>query len=797
MGTKLKTISTGISQSRTGYVTKLRVTTLGVEYGDSYLSLLTLSDSTKQGILDAIALEASNRVAYVEDKFTVFETALDEKVSTIVEDPDSLVNAGLVSFADSKWNLSTLVTGLESTFGSGASNVTEAITTSVNDTFALSTFLTNVASEFGSNAASIGSKLGTYATNDSVGAIAQVQLDVNGRITGWTAVDDSSSGSAFAINADTFSITDSTGSYTPFAIADGNVLFNGKVNFKSNPNIATIGAMNSNILFESDEVVGVEYTTNRVLATFDDDVSHTIVASESFTDSMEFEFKLKETDYTRDYNAYQVFDYFHQDYEIQLEGTDASGTTSILSSILAREDNVSTNVDGLLSTVRQVSPSFEFLNFLTTSGQATADNYPYIMELTQNFVSGVDQNPLDFVYKFEYENGVLRLYEDSNVRWYWDIGTGYTMSVKIKMNPTTSSYVTPVGGCCDLYVYKYQEIASPIDWVSEVQNAINDDSTTIDGGKIVTNEAFVNNLNAVGGITADTITGNELSGIAINGARINGAVIKASYLDLDGELEVLTNYHISVATYNANPSLYSDAVYISADNEYRIPSLSTVRETNKIANASSGAWLYSLIRAYDIANVGHNNKAVKNLPTITASSNSLVWNFKAVFGEGTFIDAESGGILSQVTTTTTNSFRVYIGSEYSSVITVKLTAVPSSEGYSRSLLLVSYGGVTLYNGYTMNAPAKSYNFTVNGLTFRISYPKVHYNTTYSQSGFYTNENYFLNLDLKVELLQGDYTVTSILGNYLLRGYTPTRQTAGYISSNYMKIPSSILINNMI
>lgn len=151
-----------------------------------------------------------------------------------------------------------------------------------------------------------------------------------------------------------------------------------------------------------------------------------------------------------------------------------------------------------------------------------------------------------------------------------------------------------------------------------IQNAVNNNVTTIDGGKIVTNQAFVNNLNAVGGVTADTITGNKLNGIVINGARINGSVIKASYLDLDGELEVLTNYHITVAMYNANPSLYTDAVYISADNEYRIPSISNISSIEKIKDMS-GAGIHKLssgLFSYATANVGHNNKAVKIKPTI-------------------------------------------------------------------------------------------------------------------------------------------------------------------------------------
>ena len=52
---------------------------------------------------------------------------------------------------------------------------------------------------------------------------------------------------------------------------------------------------------------------------------------------------------------------------------------------------------------------------------------------------------------------------------------------------------------------------SSIAWQTEVQNAINNDLTTIDGGKIVTNTALVNNLNALGGIVTDTIQLDSLT----------------------------------------------------------------------------------------------------------------------------------------------------------------------------------------------------------------------------------------------------------------------------------------------
>lgn len=160
---------------------------------------------------------------------------------------------------------------------------------------------------------------------------------------------------------------------------------------------------------------------------------------------------------------------------------------------------------------------------------------------------------------------------------------------------------------------------------ASVQNAINNNVTTIDGGIVVTNEALVNNLNATGGIIADTVTANEFVGktfigSVFNGARINGAVIKASYLDLDGELEVLTNYHITLAMYNANPSLYTDAVYIAADNEYRIPSISTVKENVRNGTSSSIFTIYGSIWSYNTANSGTNLKAVKVRPAFLNTS---------------------------------------------------------------------------------------------------------------------------------------------------------------------------------
>lgn len=141
----------------------------------------------------------------------------------------------------------------------------------------------------------------------------------------------------------------------------------------------------------------------------------------------------------------------------------------------------------------------------------------------------------------------------------------------------------------------------------------------INTGLIQANTISANQINTVGliaeNISANEIIGKIIIGSTINGAVINGAVVKASYLDLDGELEVLTNYHITPAMYNANPSLYTDAVYLSGTNEYRIPSLSTIREATLSQAITTPTTIYGAMWSYNTANVGNNLKAVKIRPT--------------------------------------------------------------------------------------------------------------------------------------------------------------------------------------
>ena len=155
-----------------------------------------------------------------------------------------------------------------------------------------------------------------------------------------------------------------------------------------------------------------------------------------------------------------------------------------------------------------------------------------------------------------------------------------------------------------------------------------------------------------GTINGTEINGTEINGAVINGAVINGSVIKASYLDLDGAIQVLTNYHLCItqAKLNAviaaggtgglytNSTLMPDAIAISIPDpvtgidvidEYRIPSLSVLNWNGGSASTGSheffvsGTFSSSLntsLYAYNVANAGVNTKAVKIRPIMSISA---------------------------------------------------------------------------------------------------------------------------------------------------------------------------------
>lgn len=261
----------------------------------------------------------------------------------------------------------------------------------------------------------------------------------------------------------------------------------------------------------------------------------------------------------------------------------------------------------------------------------------------------------------------------------------------------------------------------------EVVNAVNaGNTTTIDGGKITTGSIAADKINTNSLVaenirSTSVIQGNTIIGANIQGARINGAVIKASYLDLDGELEVLTDYHISPAMYSANPAIYTDAVYIEADNEYRIPTLSSVSSgivntSVAIPNSSSYPAILSgqtltrnkvyssLLYPYNVANVNSNIKSRRIRPYFTSTATTL------------FTASLVSGVSSEVMLAAYVNVYVYFGD------TLLLHVYGGSSG--TAIYQTGYGayyanGVMFYGG-SFSDPLITYTVTVLGFTFTIT-----------------------------------------------------------------------------
>lgn len=331
---------------------------------------------------------------------------------------------------------------------------------------------------------------------------------------------------------------------------------------------------------------------------------------------------------------------------------------------------------------------------------------------------------------------------------------------------------------------------TPSNVVSDINNG---NTTTINGGRITTGSVTANQINTTGliaeNISANEIVGKTITGGVINGARINGAVIKASYLDLDGDLEVLTNYIITVAMYNANPSLYTDAIYISADNQYRIPSLSTVRESvSSINNSYNGAIFKSLIRSYNCGISNSNLKAVKILPTVDVSNDTIICNVYncKLLGSEYYRDYRSATV-SIMVGNGVSPVSICIGRRSQSSSddasswgseTVKLY-INNTNVFQTYDDWSSYGNQLTFPGHA------GYFFSINGLAFKATVTSFNSFTVTLLAGSYEMQSNFN--DITASLIQ----VTTIIGAED-PFWTTNPNPVAIISTS-----SSIYINNMI
>lgn len=171
-------------------------------------------------------------------------------------------------------------------------------------------------------------------------------------------------------------------------------------------------------------------------------------------------------------------------------------------------------------------------------------------------------------------------------------GTGDPTGTAVSGSTYTKTSTTPA----TVYVYNdgWKVTGTPGALTQSTLNtALADNTTVIDGGRITTGTIDAKRISTVG-LIAENINGTLIEGKTITGAFITGAIIKASYLDLDGELEVLTNYHLwatqeqmDIGIANGqkgmlytNSTKMPSAIYVAGSNEWRIPSISRIEVLN-------------------------------------------------------------------------------------------------------------------------------------------------------------------------------------------------------------------------
>lgn len=304
----------------------------------------------------------------------------------------------------------------------------------------------------------------------------------------------------------------------------------------------------------------------------------------------------------------------------------------------------------------------------------------------------------------------------------------------------------------------------------------------IQAGAITANKINTDGLIAEN-ISASTINGKTITGSTISGAVITGAIVKASYLDLDGELEVLTNYHITPAMYNSNPSLYTDAVYMSGTNEWRIPSISNILNSiSKVQQISepNPTWrnipLSGGIYSYNISNVGNNNKCVKIRPRFNILTEIRIMDTDIRVGGGEPNDLTVDFCYIKVCGV--NYARVYQYYLTSGWWYIKIADSLTGTVYTSSVLRWDSGDSQWTAPYTFSATVSS------GLVIKVTVQSVsHWEIYLEPCSVQVQHDYTSGELVSMDYLNKNYPVFSDFG--YTQAYTIVKEVANTISVNNM------------
>lgn len=267
---------------------------------------------------------------------------------------------------------------------------------------------------------------------------------------------------------------------------------------------------------------------------------------------------------------------------------------------------------------------------------------------------------------------------------------------------------------------------------SDMVTAANNGQTIINGGYINTgllqaNSILANQINATGliaeNISGNIISGKKISGGVIEGASIQGVTISASYLDLDRQLQVLTNYYLCVGgnttgvpTDAINEGRYETYSGVPGDSvpstEYgnlrRIPSISIIYEESFWGNLNyAGAQYNSKIKSLKNYTAGHNIKCKRHVVPVNISSNIMLFRMASS-------DTDKW-VLANVDGTHSYNYSLYVGETLLGVLTLKgeyIGEVSSGDGS-----MSGYGFRVYLNGNKMTS---SQTLNVNGLSISLN-----------------------------------------------------------------------------
>jgi hypothetical protein len=524
-------------------------------------------DAKDLALADGILTDIKNRLATVEDGMST-RVYVDNKISYLEELLSQKASPEIVAqIADARVAIATENLAATSTVNALTSRVESSESQIINLSETINTKDTARATQINQVEASINQVLASYSeaieltVDENGNAISQkienLSLDSadveeaktlaqnadgkwtanssliiidneTNKITGFN-ISASNLSSMFKINAGKFVISDDTDEYTPFIIDSTNkeILLNAKVSFTNTTDVPDF-ALTTDIKSENTTENGVTYIPNPIGGTYSDVGTKTGALVITLPNSWTDTMMTLEV---------EVYNYgMDKSFMLKLAGYNYPD----------RWINTSSNLVGSGLLGFNVRFGHDGTKCCIVIGEITSIwSYPKVK--IKNCTFG-------------YSNYAVDTWDDG-----WNVGLSTDLTGYVFTQTHTSS------------------------WQQEVQRAIDNDATYIDGGKIVTNTALVNNLNVLGGIVAsnikaDRILTNDITGNTITGSYLEGVIIRNSWIDPTsvGTLTlwaVATGITVSSSpyySYRANFAFDNDgSLIVDSNGKYRLAGIST------------------------------------------------------------------------------------------------------------------------------------------------------------------------------------------------------------------------------